>query len=85
MAVPKRRTSKAKSRMRRAANMRCDFVARPQACESCGEPKMSHRVCPSCGRHGETFWAHRSFRMLAVSPKCLTVSAPLVANTDPAK
>lgn len=47
MAVPKRRTSKARKRKRRT-----HFKARAtatQACPQCGDPKMPHRICPTCG------------------------------------
>ncbi|MCL4313333.1 MAG: 50S ribosomal protein L32 [Actinobacteria bacterium] len=48
MAVPKRKTSKAKSRSRRASNWR---LAQPamSVCPHCRKPKLSHIVCPSCG------------------------------------
>ena len=50
MAVPKRRTSKSKTKMRRASNSKMvptDFVECPQ----CHEPKLPHRVCLSCGSY----------------------------------
>jgi large subunit ribosomal protein L32 len=53
MPVPKRRKSTSRSRMQRAANMRMDFAGLPGACKSCGEPKASHRVCPSCGKYAD--------------------------------
>lgn len=53
MPVPKRRKSQARSRMQRAANMRIDFEALPGACQSCGEQKAPHRICPSCGKYGD--------------------------------
>ena len=37
MAVPKRKTSKARRDQRRVA------------CPQCHEPKMPHHVCPECG------------------------------------
>ena len=46
MAVPKRRLSKCR-RDRRRANWKLEapgYVACPQ----CHEPKMPHRVCPTC-------------------------------------
>ena len=43
MAVPKRRTSKSKTKMRRASNSKMV----PQ----CHEPKLPHRVCLSCGSY----------------------------------
>lgn len=48
MAVPKRKTSKSNTKMRRAANSKMEatgFVSCPQ----CHEPKLPHRVCPDCG------------------------------------
>ena len=50
MAVPKRRTSKSKTKMRRASNSKMvptGFVECPQ----CHEPKLQHRVCLSCGSY----------------------------------
>lgn len=48
MPVPKRRTSKARKNSRRANH---DRVERPNLtkCSKCGEPKLPHRVCLSCG------------------------------------
>jgi large subunit ribosomal protein L32 len=48
MAVPKKKTSKSKKNMRRAH----DHVAVPNivTCE-CGEPTLSHKICPSCGTY----------------------------------
>lgn len=47
MANPKRRHSKSRRDMRRAH----DALSRPSTsnCSNCGEVKMPHRVCPSCG------------------------------------
>jgi large subunit ribosomal protein L32 len=51
MPNPKRRHSKARRDTRRAH----DFLTRPgvSTCSSCGEPKLSHRVCPACGQYRE--------------------------------
>jgi large subunit ribosomal protein L32 len=47
MAVPKRKKSKSKTRMRRAVKkVRMRTV---KACPQCGAPQEPHRVCPSCG------------------------------------
>jgi large subunit ribosomal protein L32 len=49
MANPKRRHSKARRDKRRAN----DFLSRPgvSVCPNCGEPKLPHRVCKSCGEY----------------------------------
>lgn len=48
MAVPKKKTSKAKSRSRRAANWRLGLPAR-SLCPHCTQSKLPHVVCPNCG------------------------------------
>jgi large subunit ribosomal protein L32 len=49
MPVPKKKLSKAKTRTRRAH----DALTAPNTspCPKCGEPKLSHRVCGSCGHY----------------------------------
>lgn len=49
MANPKRRHSKARRDKRRAH----DFLSRPgvSICPNCGEAKLPHRVCKSCGHY----------------------------------
>jgi large subunit ribosomal protein L32 len=49
MAVPKKKTSKSRQGMRRSH----DRLTPPNfgICPSCGEPKLSHRVCTSCGQY----------------------------------
>ena len=48
MAVPKHKTSKSKTRSRKAANSR---LAAPNLvdCSNCGNKIVPHRVCPKCG------------------------------------
>jgi large subunit ribosomal protein L32 len=48
MAVPKRKQSKSRSAIRRAQVMK---RAAPHSipCPRCGEQKLAHRLCPSCG------------------------------------
>jgi large subunit ribosomal protein L32 len=48
MAVPKYKTSKARTRRRRSINMK---LKTPQLteCSSCGNLVKPHRVCPNCG------------------------------------
>jgi len=47
MALPKRRHSKARTRKRRTH----DRISAPAliTCSNCGEKKLPHCVCPSCG------------------------------------
>ena len=48
MAVPKKRTSKSRKRMRRSHDA-LTHTAASEYCENCGELKLLHRVCGSCG------------------------------------
>ncbi len=47
MAVPKRKTSKAAKRKRRT-HFKLEIPGMNN-CPECGELKLSHRVCSSCG------------------------------------
>ena len=47
MAVPKRKTSKAKRNSRRSANMK-KTAPGLSICPQCHEPKRPHSVCPNC-------------------------------------
>jgi large subunit ribosomal protein L32 len=47
MAVPKRKTSKAKRDSRRAPNMKKSAPALSE-CPQCHSMKLPHRVCPVC-------------------------------------
>ena len=47
MAVPKRRVSKQRKRKRRT-HFKAEAV-NTQNCPRCGDPKLPHRVCPTCG------------------------------------
>lgn len=48
MAVPKKKTSKSKSKSRRAANTKVNPIVLTK-CPKCGEPKKAHVVCTFCG------------------------------------
>ena len=48
MAVPKRKTSKARRDQRRASSYRLNKVT-IQKYPNCHEPKLPHRVCKVCG------------------------------------
>ncbi len=48
MAVPRAKTSKARTRRRRAMNMKLDAPTLVD-CGSCGNKVLLHRVCPKCG------------------------------------
>jgi large subunit ribosomal protein L32 len=49
MAVPKRKTSKSKIRMRKRSHSK-PFVA-TTTCSQCGAPAQPHRVCAACGSY----------------------------------
>ena len=48
MAVPKRKTGRARHHARHSANMKLTTPAR-STCPQCGEVKLPHRVCGNCG------------------------------------
>ncbi|WP_120189427.1 50S ribosomal protein L32 [Ammoniphilus oxalaticus] len=49
MAVPKRRTSKTRKRLRRT-HFKLEVPGMVK-CLTCGDYKLSHRVCKSCGTY----------------------------------
>lgn len=49
MAVPKRRTSKT-ARDKRRTHFKLQ-VPGMTACDNCGELKLAHRICKSCGHY----------------------------------
>ena len=48
MAVPKKKTSKARKNKRRSSVWKLKAPALSK-CTQCGDFKMPHRVCPVCG------------------------------------
>ncbi len=50
MAVPKRKTSKARRDKRRNNLWKLEAPALVR-CASCGNYKRPHRLCPSCGKY----------------------------------
>ena len=50
MAVPKRKTPRAKTRQRRASSWRLRAPAR-SLCPNCGAVKVPHVVCGNCGHY----------------------------------
>ncbi len=52
MALQKRRLGRSRTRSRRSQWMRrAGEAPLVGACASCGEPKVPHRVCMSCGQY----------------------------------
>lgn len=49
MAVPKRKVSKQRRRKRRGSQKA--EMPTVNACPKCGDPKIPHRVCPTCGTY----------------------------------
>lgn len=47
MAVPKRKTSKARRDKRKSVNMKM-MAPGLSICPQCHQPKLPHRVCPNC-------------------------------------
>ncbi len=50
MAVPKKRVSHSRTMMRRSINDRLTAV-QTVPCPDCGEPKLPHHACMSCGKY----------------------------------
>ena len=50
MAVPKRKTGRARTNSRRSANSRL-AVAPRAICPQCGAAKLPHYVCGNCGTY----------------------------------
>jgi large subunit ribosomal protein L32 len=48
MAVPKKKTSKARRDKRRGGATHIVASHRVNVCPQCGQPKRPHRVCPTC-------------------------------------
>ncbi|MDR2659807.1 MAG: 50S ribosomal protein L32 [Spirochaetaceae bacterium] len=48
MAVPRSKTSKARTSRRQTINMRLDAPLTVE-CNNCGNKIILHRVCPKCG------------------------------------
>lgn len=49
MAVPKKKVSKQRKRKRNGDKKAP--VPTVNACPNCGDPKLPHRVCPTCGTY----------------------------------
>ncbi|MBT8401287.1 MAG: 50S ribosomal protein L32 [Rhodothermia bacterium] len=49
MANPKRRHSKARTRQRRSKYYSSVEAPNLMECPNCGDTKMRHHACPSCG------------------------------------
>lgn len=49
MALPKRRHSHCRTRLRRSHDALTRMTV--STCAACGEPKLPHRLCASCGAY----------------------------------
>ena len=59
MAVPKRKTSKARRDKRRSSVWKLDNPTMVK-CPKCGEYNLTYRVCAKCGNYkGETIVEHK--------------------------
>ncbi|KAE8549755.1 Ski complex subunit Rec14 [Talaromyces marneffei ATCC 18224] len=56
-AVPKKKTSHMKKRHRQMAGKALKDVKSLSKCPSCGEPKRSHVLCPTCVKDIKDQWA----------------------------
>jgi large subunit ribosomal protein L32 len=50
MPVPKRKTSKCRTRSRKA-NWKATTPPAVNECPQCHEPKQPHHICPTCGTY----------------------------------
>jgi len=50
MAVPKKKTSRARRGNRRSHDA-LKFTAAVDTCSNCGEPKLRHQLCNACGTY----------------------------------
>ncbi|MEM1268850.1 MAG: 50S ribosomal protein L32 [Bacteroidota bacterium] len=48
MAHPKRKMSKSRTAKRRS-QYKISRIPNTHSCDNCGETKLMHRACPSCG------------------------------------
>lgn len=51
MAVPKKKVSRSRRNMRRAHDALPQ--AAPMECPNCGELRLGHHICTSCGHYGD--------------------------------
>jgi large subunit ribosomal protein L32 len=51
VAVPKKRTSRARRDQRRATHSRKVTAPRLNECPRCHSPRLPHRICPTCGTY----------------------------------
>lgn len=51
MAVPRNRMSNARKHSKRAHSAKTPKPV--NLCQNCENPKLPHRICPSCGAYGD--------------------------------
>tara|TARA_B100001115_G_scaffold178439_1_gene167892 strand:- start:801 stop:1013 length:213 start_codon:yes stop_codon:yes gene_type:complete len=51
MAVPKRKTTPSRRKMRRSHD--ATSIPNAQECPNCGELRLGHHICPACGHYNK--------------------------------
>ena len=84
MAVPKKKTSKSRTRSRRAHHALVAIVL--VACPKCGAKKMRHSACPECGTYrGRTVLDVRSRKEKKAEKKKARKAKPTAKDTKGVK
>ncbi|MCO5142116.1 MAG: 50S ribosomal protein L32 [Oligoflexia bacterium] len=61
MAVPKKKTTRARRDLRRHSSAYRLHAANSILCSNCGVPSLSHRICGECGNYnGKQILANKS-------------------------
>lgn len=83
MAVPKKRTGKAKQATRRA-NWKGEVPA-TTVCPNCKETVLTHTVCPNCGYYKDGFASNKNEATVAAAKDVKTVEQKAEENSTEEK